>query len=462
MTTPLIPAGHGRASPQRHFDPSNLHDWINVLHNAAKVPQGHADYADAQDAMQQALEQIGHLNRVAGTADREAMAPEPTGLVASTVAPFAHGASFGIGEPIAGAFDAVTGGSFREGAQRYREGLDRLEASHPTASAAAEIAGMVAPAAAPARASVGAIEAGIPLRLPQILARVGKGAATGAAIGGVSGFSQGGEDPGDLSQRVEAAKSGAASGAVIGGILTGGALAVGRAHAERMADLEARGARRRAVMMREELLRRRLDAADRPPTVELPVAEPPPGGMGPTAFVATKRAAQAERGVTPEIRGGFPRAGSEPAPLSPSALVDQLPDVMQTSRGGAGRVAPPMSVSPAAAEASLPVEMQTSRGLAPDIRPRPEMTQVVPAGPYQRAAPATRMQSGPMNLVTEAIRQSGRHPELLEPIPTETLQLHYQLGQVMGGSDDAAMQAVARELAKRLRQQVGASLNSQP
>ena len=86
------------------FDPTRLQDWTVVLHNAAKVRPGSPDYDEARATAGYALQMIGHLNRVQNQADM-AQAAQP-GIAAS---PFAsglegalHGASLGLGEPIAG------------------------------------------------------------------------------------------------------------------------------------------------------------------------------------------------------------------------------------------------------------------------------------------------------------------------------------------------------------------------
>lgn len=423
------------APPAREFDPSSVTDWINVLHHAAQVPAGHADYAEARAAMEEALGQIGHLNRAANQADRNAADKGPTGIVASTVAPFAHGASLGIGEPLAGAASALTGGTFGEGAQAYREGLDRLEASHPTAAATAELAGLVAPAAAPLRAATGAIEAGRALTFGQGAARVARGAATGGAIGATSGFAAGGEDPGSIPQRVDAAQRGGVAGAVVGGVLTGGAMMVGRRHAERMADLEARGSQRRAVALREELLRQRVAANLKAPAPAVP-------GAAPIGTAEEQAVAKALGIPVEQVRG---RVGQ--AAVDRAAVRGPAPGPVPASPPVAA-AAPPSVAAPQAAE-------------SPAIRSRPEMTVPAPAGPYQLAAPATRMQSMPANVTNEAIRLSGRHPELLEPIPTDVLQMHHDLGQAFGTGDPAALRAVAMELARRLRGAVGRGLSAQ-
>lgn len=137
---------------------------------------------------------------------------------------------------------------------------------------------------------------------------------------------------------------------------------------------------------------------------------PPPraGGMGnapgPQVRAQTPELL-IEHTVDPNIGSGAyspPRVGgmgNQPPVRSPSELVDRLPAAMQTGRGGPGRVAPPATVSPAAAVDALPPELQTSRGLDRPLNAaaiaRQTGADVVPAGPYQRAAPATRMLSAP-------------------------------------------------------------------
>src|SRR5207247_1920786 len=151
---------------------------------------------------------IGHLNRVQNQADYAA--GQQPGIAAS---PFAsafegalHGASLGLGEPIAGVGSALTGGSFREGAAQYREGLGNLEAANPNTAATAETLGGLLPFIVPTAGAAAAIKPGVGLSLPQVAATLGKAGGQGATIGAGSGCSRGGEDPGDLAARLAEAK----------------------------------------------------------------------------------------------------------------------------------------------------------------------------------------------------------------------------------------------------------------
>lgn len=469
--------------PQRAFDRQSVQDWIDVLHTASAVPQDAPDYAEARSVVQQALEQIGHLNRTANAADRNAAEKGPTSLLASTVVPALHGASFGIGEPIAGAASALTGGTFREGAAGYREGLDRLEASHPTAAATSELAGMFAPAAVPMRAAGGVVQAGRAIGIKSALTRVAQGAGTGAAIGGVSGFSSGGEDPGDFDQRFDAAQEGALVGGALGGVLTGGGLKLRRLHAERAADLEAKGSERRAAGLREELLRKRLDRYDAPEATPLPgVIEAQPGpSLAPQAahpdIVRAVRDYEAGRISGTDLRTAMDVArGRSAAPPSPPPIVssatrpvieagapqgppspprtktldwgEPTPEQLELRRGGADPsksyqelygdvVAPPQSRPNMLAE-DQPIRVKRTAPL--DVRAIADKTgaKIAAPGPYQRAAPAARMESGPQN--TDFANKLADNPELLEP--------HLKLLQMLGQEPNPSM---TRQIVRRLR-----------
>ena len=242
MTTPLIPARHGAASPTpRAFDPESVSDWINVLHHANAEPPESPRYAEARQVAAQAWARIGHLQRKAGAQDREDQNFKPVNPVVSGLAGAAHGLTMGIGEPLAGLGSVMTGGSFREGATKYREGLERLAMSNPATFAGSEFGAQVGSMFMPVKAAVGTITPRVPLTLADKSLRVARGAATGAGIGAVGGFSQGGEDPGDFGQRFDAARTGAEVGAVMGGALTGVGLRVGRREAEKAADLARKG-----------------------------------------------------------------------------------------------------------------------------------------------------------------------------------------------------------------------------
>lgn len=55
--------------PDTPFNPNSVTDWINVLHNAAAVPKGHADYDEARQVVALAGRKIAFLNRSANRAE---------------------------------------------------------------------------------------------------------------------------------------------------------------------------------------------------------------------------------------------------------------------------------------------------------------------------------------------------------------------------------------------------------
>lgn len=348
MSPPLIPERHGAASPTpRRFDKNSVQDWINVLHHAASVPAGHADYDEARDVTQQALEQIGHLQRQAGAQDRADQNFQPVNPAVSAVAGAAQGVTQGIGEPIAGLIDASPGmkiirklqgdpteGSFASGAQQYREGLERVAESNPAMFAASEFGGQAVSQFLPIKGAIGTVEARVPLSVGEKALRIVKGGAAGAAVGGVAGFSAGGDDPGSIPQRLDQAKLSAEVGAVLGATATGVGLRTTRREVEGNADLVRKGVldeqarvnlesaqtrleRSRgigneqaevnleAAKLRLERLQRRMDAGDAAPTAELPIGpntQPPPPPTLPPDLIAAVREHGEGRITGPELR----------------------------------------------------------------------------------------------------------------------------------------------------------------
>lgn len=198
------------------FDSQNLSHWLAVLRNAAQVPRGDPRYDDARDVVEQALLQIRHLNRTANQEDRlRAGATAIPGDAALGVG-LMHSLSLGAGEPIAGFIEKLRGGTFGEGAARYRGGLEEVGAQNPVLEPAGEVAGMLAPAAVPARTALMAARApgAILDNLLSALRTVGEG----ATIGGIAGFSAGGDDPGDMDARLRAGGRSAAIGAALAGL----------------------------------------------------------------------------------------------------------------------------------------------------------------------------------------------------------------------------------------------------
>lgn len=209
-------------SDPEKFDPKNLSHWVNVLHNAAAVKRGAPNYDDAQAVVNLALLQIQHLNRAAQAADPDQIAAGQPGAQvnpgATLIGGLAHGASLGLGEPIAGLASAIRGKGFRAGAQQYREGLENLEAANPNLAAASEIGGGLALPGATIGTIASRIGATVPVGVTS--ARIAAGGIAGAVPGAVAGFSSGGEDPGDFGARARAAGLGAGAGAVLGGGIT--------------------------------------------------------------------------------------------------------------------------------------------------------------------------------------------------------------------------------------------------
>lgn len=225
-------------------EPKTLTEWVHYLEAAARVPKGSPDYADAREAIAYAQQRIHDLNTAAGASDqeqiaqsdaREAATPLPGylpivgGIPRNVVLPFAHGASLGAGEPIAGALSAIRGKGFGAGAQAYREGISNLETSNPAAAVGSETAGQLATSLVPGeqalRGGRGFVESIVSKR-PGVLGRFLTGAAhapigTAGTLGAVQGFSSGGEDPGDFGARGRQALKTAGVSALMAAILGG-------------------------------------------------------------------------------------------------------------------------------------------------------------------------------------------------------------------------------------------------
>jgi hypothetical protein len=402
------------------FDPTRLQDWTVVLHNAAKVRPGSPDYDEARATAGYALQMIGHLNRVQNQADlAQAAQPDIAATpFASGLEGFVHGASLGLGEPIAGLGSALTGGSFREGAERYREGLSNLEAANPNLAATTEILGGLAPFAAPTTVAAQAIKPGVALGIRAGAQQLAKAGATGAGLGAVSGFSRGGADPGDLAARLEAAKSDAITSGILATALAGLGMARARQHVERMADLNEKGNARALTEARLALARARLarETARPLPTAAAP-ADVLPGGV---SEAAARAQLQQLNFPADQIDAALAQARTAAAPAS---------------------AAPVPAIAPAA---------------VPTIEPTPP-PRAVPAGLSQRATPATRVQSPPANLISQAIKLSGQAPELLRvegetgyAVPTEHLRSHLALLDMLApGTQKATRAAIETELARR-------------
>ena len=224
--------------------PQTLTDWIAYLHAAAATPKTSPDYAEAREAMSQALRHIHALN-VAETQAEANQTYKPVGAAPAAGLALMRGLSLGTGEPIAGLGSMLTGGSFRQGAQGYREGAENLDVQHPTLSPALELTGgLLLPAGTIGQGVTQAVKAGVPLTLAQGAGLLGRGALTGAVTGGVSGFSSGGADPGDVPARLAAGKSGAELGALLGALTAGMGAKLRRGHVERAADLQSKGTAR--------------------------------------------------------------------------------------------------------------------------------------------------------------------------------------------------------------------------
>lgn len=220
--------------------PKTLPEWIRYLHAVRAIPPTHPDYADAQEAVRFALGRIRNLNAAASSKEQgEAEQPPPISAFGALGKGLLHGASLGLGEPIAGALAAAIPGGmgFREGAAQYREGLENIGTQHPAATVGGELGGMVATSMLPGGQAVRGgttTAAAIPSTRAGIISRFLTGAGQtnitpAATLGALQGFSMGGEDPGDINARLRGAATGGAIGAAGAAFLGGlGALRVPR------------------------------------------------------------------------------------------------------------------------------------------------------------------------------------------------------------------------------------------
>ena len=256
--------------------PKTVTDWIRYLHNAAQEPKDSPHYAASREAMAVALRHINALN-VAGN-EQDINQVNRVNPALATAGALIHGLSLGTGEPLAGLRSLKEGGTFREGAQQYRDALNAMEASAPNATATAELAGNVALPAGTIGSGLNAIRAGVPLSLAQGGKLLAQGAASGAVPAGIAGFSAGGEDPGDIGARLEAAKRSAVVGAILGTLATGAGARFARRHVERVADIANEGNYRALTASRLAESQARL-ARMQPP-------ELPPGVTADEAAVA--------------------------------------------------------------------------------------------------------------------------------------------------------------------------------
>ncbi len=465
------------------FDPNRLQDWTVVLHNAAKVRPGAPDYDEARATAGYALQMIGHLNRVQNQQDYAA--GQQPGIAAS---PFAsafegalHGASLGLGEPIAGVGSALTGGSFREGAAQYREGLGNLEAANPNLAAASETVGGLLPFAFPTAGAAAAIKPGVALSLPQVAAQLGK-----------AGASRGGEDPGDLAARLQAAKHDAIVSGILSTALAGAGMTLTRAHVERAADLNAKGTTRALNEARLQLTQARIanEAARAARSAPVPAAPADllPGGLSADAVRAKMGALNIPPDRIEATIAQLQTAG-QPAPMPapmPSMDAPAVPGVTAAKAAWAARY--PNAAPLTDAEAMQDERIQAQRdAFVPDpnarvtylhgrtptgapaplmpapaigqpaIPGRPELGTLVPAGLFQRSGSALRTESPPANLVMQAIKLSGQAPELLQvegasgyAIPTEQLRTQLALLDMLApGTQKPARAAITAELARR-------------
>src|SRR6266550_2854545 len=184
--------------------PQTVTDWIQYLHAPAQEPQDSPHYAESRQEMAKALRHINALQVAATEAEAQpdlSKVPAANRALLAAGAGLEHGMSLGTGEPIAGLLSLIQGKGFREGAQRYREGLSAIEEQAPLTAATAETAGLFALPTGQAAGPLAAMKAGIPLTIGQMARIPLQGAATGTVAGGIGGFSAGGEDPGDIPAR---------------------------------------------------------------------------------------------------------------------------------------------------------------------------------------------------------------------------------------------------------------------
>lgn len=144
---------------------------------------------------------------------------------------FAHGASFGWDDELAGAASALTGGDYQSAKDAYARERDAYRAENPKSSFAANMAGGVMMAGGVGGKAAGALK-GAPIagKAAQALATMSK-PAQAATIGGAAGAAQGlaqGAGDAESGHRLEGAAKGAAIGAAAGAVLSPLVLAGGR------------------------------------------------------------------------------------------------------------------------------------------------------------------------------------------------------------------------------------------
>lgn len=368
-----------------------------------------------------------------------------------------------------------TGNFADEAGLTNRDEVNRFRNEHPLYATGINAAGMAANPVS---------QMAFPSKASSILSRIASSAGTGAAIGGIASAGNG---EGSLADRLPDATHGAVAGGVIGGALPIAAeipgIVKGMAGQTILRLLGVpRGATQAASILRRLLSEGGEAAATAAPSApEPPVDLPwpqPKASTPPTAadrdmmqaigdYEAGKISGEDLRTALDFARG---RTLSEPPPpvsratgprpgMSPSELVDQLPPEMQTGRGGPGpRQAPVPTLSPSEAVDRLPPEMQTSRGTGPkpaailadgplDLQAIAKKTgaKVVTPGPYQRAAPATRMESGaePSRNVLALLKQ-------IEAGDIAGVRSQLELARAMGtGPNEYEMRMLAEEMAKR-------------
>lgn len=414
--------------------PTDVAGWRTALHKASLVQQGDPDYAEAQQVKQEALLRIGDLERQATIAD----APQGPGPGASFLAGVGHMLSAGTGEPISGLASAATGGTFREGAQHYREGLANLSDTNPWAEYGGEMTGLVLPAAvAPARAALSPLAgSAVPVGeavIPGVARRLLAGAGTGATLGGVSGFSAGGEDPGSLEQRVAAGLRGGATGAAVGGLTSylGSKVQTAGVNTDMARSLEAeRIATERAKGRFYDAKATALTKPPEPPPTA-PVPDGPPAGptggsdllpSGIRESVARKQLAaqglppdKVEEAIT-RLRGGEPPAAGA-APIT-------TPAPGPSAGGGA--------------TAGLPLEPASVAGVPPGLRPGEQATTTTTLeNPHENLPPGRGMEvTG--NRATPVPPTEPTILEMQEGDPPPAWMAH---AQKLGASPEAARQA---------------------
>ena len=144
---------------------------------------------------------------------------------------FAHGASFGFDDELAGAASALGGGDYQSARDAYARERDAYRVENPKSSFAANLAGGLAtsiPAGAGAASALGRTAAGAKaIETLATLSRPAQAAIVGGAAGGAQGAIQGaGDAEGGFLDRLKGAGQGAAIGAAAGAVL-GPAASVG-------------------------------------------------------------------------------------------------------------------------------------------------------------------------------------------------------------------------------------------